>query len=42
MKPNKPAVPPEIHAPRKRFRIRKLEERLAPKGPPFTKRCRSF
>lgn len=43
MKPQKPAPRSEIPVPKKRFRLRKLEERIAPKGPPFSKRfCQSF
>jgi len=41
MKPNKPAVPPVTPAPKKRFRVQKLEERIAPKKvKEFTWRCR--
>jgi hypothetical protein len=47
MNPNKPAQPSPapsspVVEPKKRFRIQKLEERIAPKGRPFTKRCQSF
>ena len=43
MKPNKPAQPSKVPAPKRRFRLQKLEERIAPKGRPFSKRtCWSF
>ena len=40
MKPNKPVQSPKAPEPKTRFRLQKLEERIAPKGAPFTKRCR--
>jgi hypothetical protein len=45
MNPNKPAQPSPVQPsrlpePKKRFRLQKLEERIAPKGAPFTKKCR--
>ena len=47
MNPNKPAQtspaqPSKLPEPKKRFRLQKLEERIAPKGTPFSKRCRTF
>ena len=41
MKPNKPVLPTEVPAPKRRFRIRKLEERIAPKKvKEWTWKCR--
>ena len=40
MNPNKPVQPSKVPEQRKRFRLQKLEERIAPKGPPFTRKCR--
>jgi hypothetical protein len=43
MNPKKPALPSSaVREPAKRFVIKKLEERIAPKGPPFTRKCWSF
>jgi hypothetical protein len=40
MNPSKTAQPPVAREPKKRFAVQKLEERIAPKGAPWTKRCR--
>ena len=40
MNPNQPAQPSKVLEPKRRFRLQKLEERIAPKGPPFSKKCR--
>lgn len=43
MTDKKPARTSKTPTPKKRFRVKKLEERFAPKGPPFSKRfCWSF
>jgi hypothetical protein len=48
MNPKKPAPtsaaqPSKLPAPERRFLLQKLEERIAPKGTPFSKRwCRTF
>lgn len=35
------ATPPsKLQGPPRRFHLQKLEERIAPKGAPFTKKCR--
>jgi hypothetical protein len=40
---NQSAQPSKVPEPKRRFRLQKLEERIAPKGPPFSKRtCNSF
>jgi hypothetical protein len=39
MKPNKPAQPPQLPETKTRFRVRKLEERIAPKGRVFSRGC---
>ena len=36
------AKPSKVVEPKKRFHLQKLEERIAPKGPPFSKRCQAF
>jgi hypothetical protein len=45
MRPNKPAQTSaaptsKLPEPQRRFRLLKLEERIPPKGTPFSKKCR--